>query len=175
MCEDQVARDFSINHYHPPSIVSPSVFIHPLFWSVFVNDDLQWRTSNTASVSLSAVMARSEIDDIFAVKKPTGKVVIEPTASTSTCTDGTSSKRKRKNKKRKRSAEETHGPGVDEEKPQKKRVVETIHDPSTSSSKGGKGISTMKSKPLKKEKEGLERFRDSRGTGPREWGFSRQK
>jgi len=122
-------------------------------------------------------MARSEIDDIFAAKKSTAGVVTQPVASTSTSTDESGSKKKKKDKKRKRPA------GVNEEKPQKKRIVETIHDPSTivpsvssmKAPKVGKGASTTKPKPSKKEKEDLGRFKDSRGTGPRgktEEGFS---
>ena len=120
-------------------------------------------------------MGRSEIDDIFAAKKSTVKVDTQPAASASTSTDATSSKKKKKDKKRKRQAEEAHDLGKTEEKPQKKRVVETIHDPSTivpsaSSSKvstTGKSVSTTKSKISKKQKEDLDRFKDSRGTGPR--------
>jgi len=129
-------------------------------------------------------MARSEIDDIFAAKKSTARVISQPVPSTSTLTDVTGSKKKKKAKKRKRQAEEAQDPDVNEDKPQKKRVVETVHDPSivtpsASSSKKainpGKGPSTTKPKAVKKEKEDLDRFKDSRGTGPRrktEEGFS---
>ena len=125
-------------------------------------------------------MARSEIDDIFAAKKSTGKVIAQPVASTSTPTDVTGSKKKKKDKKRKRQAEEAQVPAPDEEKPRKKRVVETVHDtsvtvPSISSSnksaKSAKVTSTPKPKAAKKEKEILDRFKDSRGTGPRKWRF----
>ena len=126
-------------------------------------------------------MARSEIDDIFAAKKTAAKPVAQPAASTSASVDATDSKKKKKGKKRKRQAEEAHGAGIDEEKPRKKCAVETVHDPSTatpsvSSSKApktGKGISVAKPKASKKEKEGLDRFKDSRGTGPRKWEFTR--
>jgi len=129
-------------------------------------------------------MARSEIDDIFAAKKSSAKVIAQPVASTSTSTDVTGSKKKKKDKKRKGQAEGPQGPDVNEEKPRKKRMVETVHDPSTtiplvSSSKKavkpGKGASMTKPNAPKKEKEDLDRFRDSRGTGPRrktEEGFS---
>ena len=126
-------------------------------------------------------MARSEIDDIFAAKKST-KVVAQPVASTSASTDATGSKKKKKDKKRKRQAEEVQDPGVNEEKSRKKRVVETVHDPSTtvpsvSSSgkavKSGNGAGKAKPKTAKKEKEDLGRFKDSRGTGPRKRTFSR--
>ena len=125
-------------------------------------------------------MARSEIDDIFAVKK-SAKGVALPVASTSTPTDATGSKKKKKDKKRKRRAEEAQDPGVTEEKPQKRRAVETVHDPSTavpsvsSSKKGvkpGKGSGTTKPKATKEVKEDLDRFKDSRGTGPRKRYFS---
>jgi len=122
-------------------------------------------------------MARSEIDDIFAAKKSTAKVTTaQPVASTSTPTDATGSKKKKKDKKRKRQAEEVQDPAPNEEKPRKKRVVETVHDPSVtvppvSSSnkvaKSGKVTSIAKPKVVKKEKEDLGRFKDSRGTGPR--------
>jgi hypothetical protein len=121
-------------------------------------------------------MARSEIDDIFAAKG-----IAQPVASTSASTDATGSKKKKKDKKRKRQAEEAQDPGVTEEKPQKKRAVETVHDPSTavpsvSSSKkvvkSGKGSGTTKPKAAKKVKEDLDRFKDSRGTGPRKRYFS---
>lgn len=118
-------------------------------------------------------MARSEIDDIFAAKRSTTKVIAQPVASTSASTDATGSKKKKKDKKRKRQAEDS---GVTSEKPQKKRVIETVHDPSTtlpsafSSTKAvnpGKGVSTTKLRPAKKEKEDLDRFKDSRGAGSR--------
>jgi len=105
-------------------------------------------------------------------------------ASTSTSTDATGSKKKKRVKKRKRQAEEAQDPGVNEEKPRKKRVVETVHDPSAISSsvssskrtiKPGKVVGATKLKTAEKEKEDLDRFKDSRGTGPRrktEEGFS---
>ena len=125
-------------------------------------------------------MARSEIDDIFAATK-SAKGIAQPVASTSTSTDATGSKKKKKAKKRKRQAEEAQDPGVTEEKPQKRRVVETVHDPSSavpsaSSSKKtvkpGKDSGTTKPKPANKVKEDLDRFKDSRGTGPRKRYFS---
>jgi len=122
-------------------------------------------------------MARSEIDDIFAAKKSTAKVVSQPVPPASTSTEATGSKKKKKAKKRKRQAEKAEDPDVNEDKPQKKRVVETVHDPSTvvssaSSSKkainpGKGGASTTRPKAVKKEKEDIDRFKDSRGTGPR--------
>jgi len=113
-------------------------------------------------------MARSEIDDIFAAKKSTVKVVDQPVASTSTSTDATGSKKKKKDKKRKRRAEEAQDPGINEEQPQKKRVVETIHDPSTAASSSRNAVKPGRDvKTAKKEKEDLGRFKDSRGTGPR--------
>jgi len=128
-------------------------------------------------------MARSEIDDIFAAKKSTAKVVSQHVSSASTSTEATGLKKKKKVKKRKRQAEEAEDPDVNEDKPQKKRVVETVHDPSTvvssaSSSKkaispGKGGASTTRPKAVKKEKEDIDRFKDSRGTGPRKRKFSR--
>lgn len=121
-------------------------------------------------------MACSEIDDIFAAKKSKTTVVARPAASTSTSTNATSSKKKKRDKKRKRQAEEVQDLGVSEKKLQKRRVVETVRDPSAtvpsaSSSKKavkpGEGANTAKLKTAKKEKESLDRFKDSRGTGPR--------
>lgn len=117
-------------------------------------------------------MARSEIDDIFAAKKSTAKVVIQPVASTSTSAGSTGSKKKKNNKKRKGLAEEAQDPGVNEERPQKKRVVETVLDPSSTVP----SVSSLKmtlvkkgaaARASKKEKEDLDRFKDSRGAGPR--------
>lgn len=127
-------------------------------------------------------MAPSEIDDIFAAKKSVVKVVAQPTASTSTSTDATGSKKKKKEKKRKRPTGEAQDPCVNEEKALKKRLVLTVYDPSTkiplpsSSAKAikcGKGIGTSNQKVSRGEKEDLDRFKDSRGTGPRERLFSR--
>lgn len=122
-------------------------------------------------------MARSEIDDIFAGRKSVTKAVAQPTASTSTTsTDAIGSKKKKKEKKRKRQAEPAQDPGVNEEKSWKKRVVETVHDPSAAvpsvssskkTAKPGKDVSVAKSKTTRKDKGDLDRFKDSRGTGPR--------
>jgi len=117
-------------------------------------------------------MARSEIDDIFAAKKSTAKVTAQPVASTSAPTDATGSKKKKKDKKRKRQAEEPQDSGVNEEKPRKKRLVETVHDTSTTVPKTVKPGKVTKPKAAKKEKEDLDRFKDSRGTGPRKLRFS---
>lgn len=116
-------------------------------------------------------MGRSEIDDIFAAKKST----VKPVASTSSPTNAAGSKKRKKDKKRKRQAEEVQDPDPNEEKPRKKRIVETVHDtsaalPSVSSS--SKGASRAKPKAAKKEKEDLDRFKDSRGAGPRKRRFT---
>ena len=127
-------------------------------------------------------MPRSEIDDIFAAKKSTAKVMAQSVASTSTSTDAAGSKKKKKDKKRKRQAEEAPDSGGTGEKPKKKRVVETVHDPSATASsvssskkavKPGNGTGVTKPKTAKKEKEDLGRFKDSRGIGPRKCGPSR--
>lgn len=126
-------------------------------------------------------MARSEIDDIFAEKKSTAKVITQPVAPTSISADTAGSKKKKKRKKREVSAEEAQDPGADEERPRKKRVVETILDPSTSAplvpsskvSQVGKGVRTTRPRGSKEQKEDLDRFIDSRGTGPRKWKASR--
>ena len=123
-------------------------------------------------------MGRSEIDDIFAAKKSTVKVTAQPVASTSTPTNAAGPKKKKKDKKRKRQVEEAQEPAPNEETPRKKRVVETIHDtssavpPVSKAVRPGKVVSVAKPKAAKKEKEDLDRFKDSRGTGPRKrWFF----
>ena len=122
-------------------------------------------------------MVSSEIDDIFAAKKSVTKVTTQPSVSTSTSADATGSKKKKKDKKRKRQTGEVQDTGVNEEKVQKKRLIETVHDPSskvpsasspTKVISRGKGTITTRQKVSREEKEGLNRFKDSRGTGPRE-------
>lgn len=126
-------------------------------------------------------MARSEIDDIFASKKPTAKAITQSVASTSTSADPTSPKRKKKYKKRKGRTEEAQDCSVNEERPQKKRVVETIFDPSTpvpsvpssKVSQIGNGSRITNARASKKLRKDSDRFKDSRGTGPRKWKNSR--
>jgi len=108
-------------------------------------------------------MAKSEIDDIFASK---GKAkAIQPVASSSAA-----SKRKDKEKKRGVNA------AKDDNKPMmtKRPAPETVFDPSTQihSTKRAKVASTTSkklSKPGKhdKGKDDEDRFKDSRGSGPR--------
>lgn len=177
--EDQLARTFpsTITFAAPLTLFFyySLDFTHFTFWSVSRLETTCDGEQVIRPPLASAAMGRSEIDDIFAAKKSTAGVVAQPTASTSASTDATGSKKKKKGNKRKRRAKEARDLDVDEEKPQKKRVVETVLDPSTtvpstSSSKvpkAGKGTGTAKPKASKKEKEDLERFKDSRGTVPR--------
>ena len=179
-CEDQLARTSpSTRPLYTAHLV---FFVSPLFGQ-FSSKTARDGEQVISSPFASAVMARSEIDDIFAAKKSITKVIAQPVVSTSASTDTSGSKKKKKDKKRKRQAEEVQDPGVNEEKSPKKRAVETVHDPSTavpsvSSSKKavkpGRGASTAKQKTVKKEKEDLGRFKDSRGTGPRKQNFFRE-
>jgi len=171
--------DFSINHDQPAYTIHLVVFISPLFGQ-FSSKTAQDGEQVIPHPFASAVMARSEIDDIFAAKKSMTKVIAQPEASTSTCTNATGSKKKKKDKKRKRQTEDVQDPSINEEQPQKKRVVETIRDPSAlvpsvpsskTAVKTGKDARTATLKTAKKEKEDLNRFKDSRGTGPRMWKF----
>jgi hypothetical protein len=115
-------------------------------------------------------MTRSEIDDIFASKLKKGS---SPRPAVSSSTVGsTPPKKKKKDKKRKRQQPDEH---VDpDEKPPKRPVPETIVDPSSSllsvpapNVKLNKKLSSIvKSKNKQKDREVLEQFKDSRGTGP---------
>ncbi|KAJ3529356.1 hypothetical protein NM688_g7865 [Phlebia brevispora] len=121
-------------------------------------------------------MPASEIDDIFAAK---GKAKLSsPVPSTSKAPEVTSSKKTKKNsKKRKRETDPAQAPADEamNETPVKHKVPETVIDPSVKPS-----LSSSSKKPLKKprpsetkkkqktgDKEEEERFKDSRGTGPR--------
>ena len=125
-------------------------------------------------------MPKSEIDDIFA-GKGRGKAG-PPIASTSIIPPPPEKKKKKKDKKRKR---EEDGASIvaPEAKAARKAVPETIVDPSlgiasaASSAKQPRPARVAESAPkVKKAKtskadasrEGEERFKDSRGTGPRE-------
>ncbi|KAH9937576.1 uncharacterized protein B0H18DRAFT_202220 [Fomitopsis serialis] len=117
-------------------------------------------------------MPASEIDDIFAAK-PKATV---PAASSSTQPPKKSKKKKDKSAKRKREAED----GDDEPQPAKRRVPETVLDPSVTPTPVGppKSIKAAKLEKLaagtavakktrSKNKEDEARFKDSRGNGPR--------
>ncbi|KAJ4486314.1 DUF1764-domain-containing protein [Lentinula aciculospora] len=105
-------------------------------------------------------MAKSEIDDIFASKGKVQPTVIASTSST------------KKDKKRKRKSESDAKDSAAADKP--KRRPETIVDPSASMptakrvkiSKFSEKAGTGKEKVSGKAKE-EDRFKDSRGTGPR--------
>jgi hypothetical protein len=126
---------------------------------------------------LLLLMAKSEIDDIFAAK---GKSNVVGAASKST-TEMTleSSKKKKKNKKRKRTdpEAETSVAPAPEVTPSAKAPV-TVVDTSTrvsrsfAPSKASRpqdvpGPAKKKTKKNEADREGEDRFKDSRGTGPR--------
>ncbi|KIM85372.1 hypothetical protein PILCRDRAFT_817378 [Piloderma croceum F 1598] len=113
-------------------------------------------------------MPKSEIDDIFASK---GKAkAIQPVASSSTA----SKRKKKKDKGKKRGLEAANEPMT-----KKRPAPETVVDPSTQipSAKRAKVAITTSKKPGKQDssKDDEDRFKDSRGSGPRrktEEGFS---
>lgn len=110
-------------------------------------------------------MPKSEIDDIFASK---GKIAAQPSAGSAAASSS-------KSKKRKRKAETDENPSS---QPSAKKVPETIIDPSASmpsakrvkatkaSEKAAepKGKAKRESKNVKEQED---RFKDSRGSGPR--------
>jgi hypothetical protein len=107
-----------------------------------------------------------EIDDIFASK---GK--LEPIPSSSTAPSPVVKKKKKKRQKQKQRQEPTD---IVDTKPAKKRPVpETVVDPSTSIPptkrlKGGADEMVRSFKSTKgTERDDEERFKDSRGSGPR--------
>jgi len=107
-------------------------------------------------------MTRSEIDDIFA-SKGKSKAIQQPISSSSALPG-----KKKQDKKRKRdSAQDTGSPlptsDLGEEKeakppPKKRPAPETVIDPSTR---------ILSAKLAKSDKDNEERFKDSRGSGPR--------
>ncbi|CAL1696054.1 unnamed protein product [Somion occarium] len=132
-------------------------------------------------------MPASEIDDIFASK---GKAKAVPLAGSSSSKPTDSKKKKKKGKKEQQKAvgkrkREDEEPDVEKgARTTKLKVPETVIDPSAHlavPSKGkskGDAASTARPLPSKKprpDKEDEERFKDSRGSGPRrttEEGFS---
>ncbi|KAH9857886.1 hypothetical protein C2E23DRAFT_891850 [Lenzites betulinus] len=127
-------------------------------------------------------MPASEIDDIFASKGTSSAAA--PTASSSS----TSQAPEKKKRKKDRSAKRKRSDGADAvpPKPAKRKVPETVFDPSAAvglpSAKEAKtrkadkpATSAAKLAKPKKNREDDDRFKDSRGTGPRrktEEGFS---
>ncbi|KAI0079581.1 DUF1764-domain-containing protein [Panus rudis PR-1116 ss-1] len=107
-------------------------------------------------------MPASEIDDIFAAKgKP--KPASPPPA------DSVKKKKKKKNKRKRDEADEqTAG---EDKQPAKRKVPETVVDPSTRlapPSKPSKSTARPeKQQKSKAQREEEDRFKDSRGTGPR--------
>jgi hypothetical protein len=127
---------------------------------LFVFGNLKrWRT-------LNPTMAKSEIDDIFA-SKGKGKA-IQSVASSST----TLVKNRKKGKKKNHDVDPAK---IDKEATTKKRPApETVVDPSTRipSAKRAKASVTTSTNPLNSVKKAKgkgdeDRFKDSRGTGPR--------
>lgn len=119
-------------------------------------------------------MPASEIDDIFAASKK-GKVLLSPPVP-STSKVHEKEKQKKSAKKRKREAEAKPTPDEPQsEQLVKKRVPETVIDPSlqlaASSSQRSKQSKAERPSEVKKkakvDREEEERFKDSRGTGPR--------
>ncbi|GJE86010.1 DUF1764 domain-containing protein [Phanerochaete sordida] len=118
-------------------------------------------------------MPASEIDDIFASKKQgaAAKPVAGPSSS-----KAPAKQEKKSSKKRKREAAGKSAAGEQSaEQPAKKRVPETVVDPSlqlvASSAKRSKQPKAERpaeaQKKAKVSREDEERFKDSRGTGPR--------
>ncbi|KIP12592.1 hypothetical protein PHLGIDRAFT_61567 [Phlebiopsis gigantea 11061_1 CR5-6] len=114
-------------------------------------------------------MPRSEIDDIFAASNAS---VSTPAPSTPLVPE----KKKKKTKKRKRDDEEkSAAPSETAAQPQSKRKVpETVLDPSVyptpaqaRSTKPQKSQRPDIKKKSRGDREDEERFKDSRGTGPR--------
>jgi hypothetical protein len=126
-------------------------------------------------------MPKSEIDDIFASSKSKGKALLEPVASTSSATLDGSAKSKKKSKKRKLAELEEATPPITPAKKTttKATVPETVVDSSLRPKKTKtKEVSQpqKKKKATKGDKEDEEKFKDSRGSGPRTnpafWEFS---
>ncbi|KAI0824278.1 hypothetical protein BC628DRAFT_460065 [Trametes gibbosa] len=133
-------------------------------------------------------MPASEIDDIFAAKR--NAPAAAPAASSSSVSQALAKKRKKdKSAKRKRSLSDADDRAEAEPaptKPAKRKVPETVFDPSATvglpSAKESKtrkaekpAVSVTKPAKIKKTREDEDRFKDSRGTGPRrktEEGFS---
>ncbi|KAH9898545.1 hypothetical protein C8Q73DRAFT_685183 [Cubamyces lactineus] len=126
-------------------------------------------------------MPASEIDEIFASKGKAFSAALPAASSSSPSQPADKKKKKKKDKSAKRKRDDADA-GVDAEeaaapsKPVKRKVPETVFDPSAAlpSAKESKTRKADKSAPaaakLKKPKldrEEEQRFKDSRGTGPR--------
>ncbi|KAI9062961.1 DUF1764-domain-containing protein [Trametes sanguinea] len=124
-------------------------------------------------------MPASEIDEIFASKGKSSSLAAS-SASASTSSQ-LSEKKSKKKKKDKRKRDDADAPAEHKEeaappKPVKRKVPETVFDPSASlpsikeakTRKADKSAGAApKAKKPKKDREEEERFKDSRGTGPR--------
>ncbi|KAI0724436.1 hypothetical protein C8T65DRAFT_626470 [Cerioporus squamosus] len=115
-------------------------------------------------------MPVSDIDAIFASKGKVAKAAAPPKASSSSSAQPEKKKKKKKSAKRKRDDDaEDAAPSP----PLKRQVPETVFDPSAglSSAKTTKPAkverAVVKQKKPKKDREEEQRFKDSRGTGPR--------
>jgi hypothetical protein len=121
------------------------------------------------------LMARSEIDDIFASKTKGRSTVSAATASSSSTPAIAGIEKKKKTKKRKREEVPSMNETATAPLSSKKRAPETVIDPSLSATTPAssrvakeKRVSLLKrkSKPSKHPEEDSA-FADSRGTGPR--------
>ena len=130
-------------------------------------------------------MPASEIDDIFA-SKGKQKAAVPPKASSSASVlpDKKKKKKKDKEKSAKRKREDDAGEGADAApgKLPNRPVPETVFDPSSGLPSSGKAkvgktdkpaVGVAKPKRPKKDREDEDRFKDSRGTGPRTFRFIR--
>lgn len=133
----------------------------------------------------TVLMGTSEIDDIFAGKRKS--LPTSATASTSKAPEPSKKKKKTANKRKRESvvppADGAPDGTADDavvEKPAKRRVPETILDPSvhvaaasttTKPPKAGRQPEVLK-KHKKANKEDEQRFKDSRGTGPSRFPFA---
>ncbi|EPT04223.1 hypothetical protein FOMPIDRAFT_1021927 [Fomitopsis schrenkii] len=127
-------------------------------------------------------MPTSEIDDIFAAK-PKGKAKVAIPAASTSATPSTEPSKKSKKKKSKDAKRKREADDDGDSQPAKRRVPETVLDPSvnpqpvTSKATPPKYIKAAKLEKLaaggattkrsKVDKEAEARFRDSRGNGPR--------
>ena len=127
----------------------------------------------------ATLMPASEIDDIFAAKGK-GKPAAPVPSSSKTPETTSSKKNKRSSKKRKREADPVAVPAdeVTDHKPVKRKVPETVIDPSTTAARAASHAKPAKSvrptdtkkKHKKVDREDEDRFKDSRGTGPSMFG-----
>lgn len=121
-------------------------------------------------------MPVSEIDAIFASKGKAAVAPPKPSSSSSAQPEQKKKKKKDKEKAAKRKRDDADADDAAPSKPPKRQVPETVFDPSaglpsakaTKPAKVDKSASSVvKQKKPKKDREEEQRFKDSRGTGPR--------